>query len=408
MNVLILGSGATGSIIAKILADFEVVEKVYIGDINDRNAKGFLISHPKIIFKVLDATKKEEVKDALKGCVLLINAASPDFNKDLIKIALEAGVNYQDLASLWNEAVIEQFEFNEAFKERGLVALINASASPGVSNLIVGELCSGLRQIEYIKIRLLEDVSARVPFTAWSKEIAFDELKSPPYVLEDEKFVVRDNFGEEEVFDFPEPFINQKCYLVAQEDIGMLPHFIKTKYADVKIGGSEIEFMRTLFQLGLMKTHPIKVGDVMVSPYQFMTRVWPDVPSLEEMKKLVEDQKVYDAHFWASVEVSGTEVIKMENLISKEISTSQKKKTLRAHILFPSQLEINKIYPGANYVSYAAGLCAAIFAGIIPTLDKKGVYSPEAIEAKDRDSLIKTFQKAGVKIEITEVKKQDK
>lgn len=46
-----------------------------------------------------------------------------------------------------------------------------------------------------------------------------------------------------------------------------------------------------------------------------------------------------------------------------------------------------------------------IFAGSIPALSKKGVYSPEAIEAGDRDSLIKTFQKAGIKIEITEVRK---
>ncbi|MDO8443069.1 MAG: saccharopine dehydrogenase NADP-binding domain-containing protein [bacterium] len=404
MNVLILGGGATGSIIAKTLADFETIERVYIGDINDKNAKRFLVSHPKIVFKVLDATKKEDVKDALKDCALLINAASPDFNKDLIKIVLEAGVNYQDLASLWSEAVIEQFEYDEAFKEKGLVALVNASASPGVSNLVIGELCSGLRQIEYIKVRLLEDVSARVPFTAWSKEIAFDEVKSPPYILEDGKFITRDNFGEEEVFDFPEPFINQKCYLMAQEDIGMLPHFIKTKYADVKIGGSEIEFMRTLFQLGLMKTRPIKVGDAMISPYQFMVRVWPDVPSLEEMKKLVEDQKVYDAHFWASVEVSGTEVVKIENLISKETSTSQKKKTLRAHILFPSQSEINKIYPGANYVSYAAGLCAAVFAEKIPNLKRKGVYSPEAIETEDRAKIFSELKKFGIKIETSEIK----
>lgn len=405
MKVLILGSGATGSVTAKLLADFDGIEKIILGDISEKEAKKFLVPHAKIEFKIIDATKKEKVLEALAGCSLLINAAAPHFNKQLLEAALEANVNYQDLTSLWDDAIVEQFDYNQSFTEKGLIGLINASATPGVSNLIAAELASGLKQIEYIKIRLLEDVSASVPLTAWSKERTFDEFSAPPYTWENEQFNERENFAEEEIFDFPEPYNNQKCYMVAQEDIGTLPHFFKAKYIDIKAGGSEVEFARTMFQLGLMKKRPLKVGDAMVSPYQLMLRVWPDVPSLEEMKKLVESSKVRDAHFWASVEVSGTEVVKVENLVSKEVTTSQKKKTLRAYILFPNQAEINKIYPGANYVSYAAGLCAAIFADSIPSLSKKGVYPPEALVAAERDSLISTLKKHGVKIEITEVKK---
>ncbi len=61
MNILILGSGATGSITAKILAGFENIKKVIVGDINENNAKKFLIPDPKIDFKIIDATKKEDV-----------------------------------------------------------------------------------------------------------------------------------------------------------------------------------------------------------------------------------------------------------------------------------------------------------------------------------------------------------
>ncbi len=403
MKILILGGGATGSITAKILADFDIVKKVYVGDINDKNAKKFLATHPKIVFKLLDATKKEHVKEVLKDCNLLINAASPNFNKDLMKVALEAGVNYQDFASFWEDAVIEQFEHDTAFKEKGLVGLINASATPGVSNLLVGELCSGLKNIEYIKIRLLENTNASVPFTAWSKETVFDEFVCPPYVYKNGKFVARDNFSEEEMYNFPKPYASQRCYLVAQEDIGTIPRFIKTKYADIKIGGNDVEFMRTLFQLGLMKTRLVRMGNAIISPYQFMVRVWPNVPSLFDMKKLVEEKKIIDAHLWVSIEVSGVETVKTENPETKEITSINKKKTIRANILFPSQSEINKLYPGANYVSYSAGLSAAIFASSIPTLNRKGVYSAEAIEEKDRDVLIKTLKKSGVKIEVTDI-----
>lgn len=409
MKVCVVGSGATGSVTAKIMAGFPDSDHIIVGDINEKNAKKFLVPDPKIEFRILDASKRDELVKLIEGSGILINAASPNLNKLLMETALEAGANYLDMASSGEGVSIETtqpFSYDERFKEKGLVALLNASAAPGVTNLMAGELASGLKQVEYVKIRLLEDVRADVPLTAWSKEVAFDEFTALPYVWDGEKFVTKDNFDDEEVFDFPAPFINSTCYMVAQEDVATLPRYIKTKYADIKLGGSEIEFARTLFQLGLMKKRPIKVGELMVSPYQFLVKVWPEVPGIEETKKLVESEKLRNAHFWASVEVAGKETTRVENLASKEATTYQKKRTLRAYILFPNQVEINKVYPGANYVSYAAGLSAAHFAALMPTLARKGVYPPEAMEPKDRDMMIERLRKSGVAIEIGDVKLQ--
>lgn len=392
MNILVLGGGATGSVAACALAESKKIKKVILGDISDKSAKKFLIPHPKVDFQIIDATKREDVLRALEGCAVLVNAASPVFNTMLLETALQAGVHYQDFASDWEDARVEQFGYDDQFKERGLVGLINASATPGVSNLLAGELAAKFSEIDYIKIRLLEDVSADVPLTAWSKEVAFDEFISPPFLWNGKQFEKTDNFAEEEIFDFPEPFMDQKCYMVAQEDIGTIPRYIKAKRIDIKAGGSEIDFARSFYLLGLTSKTPIQIGGDKISPYDFMLKIWPNVPSLAEMRDLVERKKVHNAHFWAAVDVSGI------------AASDGKKTTLRADILFPNQAEINKIYPGANYVSYAAGLCAAIFAENIPTLSRKGVYSPEAIGPAERVSLIKQLKKKGVKIEIKEIK----
>ncbi len=392
MNVLILGAGATGSVAACILAESKKISKVILGDINDKNAKKFLVQHPKVEFRIIDATKKDQVLDTAKGVSLLINAASPDFNTMLLETALQAGVHYQDFASYWEEAVVEQFEYHEQFKKAGLLGLINASATPGVSNLMVGELAAKFSEIDYIKIRLLEDVSADVPLTAWSKEVAFDEFISPPFLWDGRKFDKTDNFAEEEIFDFPEPFMDQKCYMVAQEDIGTIPRYIKAGRVDIKAGGSEIDFARSFYLLGLTSQEPIKIGGLEISPYDFMVKIWPNVPSAKEMLDLVRRKKIHNAHFWAAVDVCGIAV------------DDGQKITLRADILFPDQAEINKIYPGANYVSYAAGLCASVFAENIPTLNLSGVYSPEAILPAERASIIGQLRKRGVKITIREIK----
>ncbi len=393
MNILVIGAGATGSVAACALAESKKVKKVILGDISDKSAKKFLMPHPKVEFRLLDATKRDQVVAAAQGTSVLINAAAPEFNTLLLGIALEVGVNYQDFASYWEEAVVEQFDYDERFKERGLVGLINASATPGVSNLLVGELAARFKEIDYIKIRLLEDVSADVPLTAWSKEVAFDEFASPPFIWDGRAFVKTDNFAEEEIFDFPEPFVDQKCYMVAQEDVGTIPRYIKAKRVDIKAGGSEIDFARSFFLLGLTSKKPIKVGGASISPYDFMLKVWPNVPSLQEMRELVERKKVHNAHFWAAVDVRGA-------------SPAGKKITLRADILFPDQCKINELYPGANYVSYAAGLCAAIFAENIPALSLKGVYAPEAIGAAERGRIMEQLKKRGVEIIIKEIEDQ--
>jgi len=108
-----------------------------------------------------------------------------------MKIALEAGANYQDFASDWGDGGVEQLKYQKEFKEKNLIALVNASASPGVTNLVARELSSGLKRIEYVKVRLLEDVSSEVPFTAWSKAILFDEIWNKPLVWEFDRFNIK-------------------------------------------------------------------------------------------------------------------------------------------------------------------------------------------------------------------------
>lgn len=392
MRIFIVGAGATGSIIAKFLADRPEVEQILVGDINAAKARKFLVAHPKITFKVISAKEVPSVVAAANGFNHLINAALPEFNEDLMSAALQIGASYQDLASKWDNGKVEQLKFHDKFKEKELVALFNASASPGVTNLIAGELASQLTKIEYVKIRLLEDVSSEVPFTAWSKQIAFDEFYFRPLVWEFNRFSVRHNFAEEEVFDFREPFLNKKCYLMAQEDIGTIPLYIKTRYADLKIGGSEIELARTLFKLGFFRKRPVKIGTVvsaLIPPYDFVLKIWPDIPSPQEMAALVKSGKLRNAHFWAAVEERG-------------VGSDNKKITKKAMILFPSQAEINQIYPRANYISYAAGITAGIFALYIPKITEKGAFPPEAINKEIRGQLIGELKKNGIKIEITE------
>lgn len=399
MKVFIVGGGATGSVIAHFLSQEKNIESVAVGDINVKKARKFLPIDSKITLHTLDASHQDKVVAAIKSFDLVINASLPKFNKTILEACLEAGINYQDLASEWNETKIEQLDYNVKFKEKNVVGLINSSASPGVTNLAAKILAVKLDRVDAIKVRLLENVSSDVPFTAWSKETTFDEATYQPYVWDRGKFVKKDNFAEEEFFNFPEPFTNRKCYLIAQEEVGTLPLYIKTRYADLKAAGSEIEFVYTLYKLGLLKKKLVRIGNALISPYEFMVKTWPDVPTPEIMKKIAASGKLRDAHFWAAVVVSGAVNVEKRGTEKPE----RKKKEWRIDIAFPAQSEVNKLLPGANYISYAAGLTAAIFALAIPTLKEKGVYPPEAIDFDTCEGLMEKLKKAGIKIEIVDL-----
>ena len=389
MKVLVIGAGAVGSIIAKFLAQDKDIEGVICGDISLKQARRFMVPDPKVVLKILDASQKDAVLAAAKGCGMLVSASLPKFNKHLMQIALDGNMHYVDMAShTLPNGKIEQCDLDGKFKEKNLIGFINVGASPGVTNLMAKELTAKLKRVDYVKIRLLEDVSSDVPFTAWSKVVFFEEFATPPLVWEGDKFTKFKSFAGEEIYDFPVPFMNEKCFLVLQEEVETIPLYIKTKYVDLKIGGSEARTANMFYKLGFMKTKPMKVGSVEVPPYEFSVRVWPDVLGLNSMKKLAASGKLRNAHFWAVVEVAGLR--------------DARKRVYKAIIKFPSQTEVNKLYPGANFISYSAGFTAALFALQIPKIERKGVFPPEALDDKTRDELIAKLGQSGIKIEIVE------
>jgi hypothetical protein len=111
---------------------------------------------------------------------------------------------------------------------------------------------------------------------------------------------------------------------------------------------------------------------------------------LEATKKLDSSKKFGNAYFYAVVAVRGRPVG----------DKKRRRRTMTGFIRFPSQREVNRIYPGANHVSYAAGLAAKIFAMRILDLKAKGVYPPEAIDGTNRRRILKELKSSPITITI--------
>ncbi|HIH11219.1 TPA: hypothetical protein HA241_03455 [Candidatus Woesearchaeota archaeon] len=110
VKVLLIGTGAVGSVIATKLIQQKNISYIICAD------KKMIRNVPKttkVQYLQLDASQIKEVAAAAKKTNIIINASLPNYNIPIMKAALTAGVHYQDLCShLLNLKTPEQLQFH--------------------------------------------------------------------------------------------------------------------------------------------------------------------------------------------------------------------------------------------------------------------------------------------------------
>lgn len=86
MRVFILGVGATGSLLAKLL--IRQGHQVACGDRDPVRARAFLGEHSTLVIQRVNARNPRGIVKVAKGCHLLVNACPAPFNKTILRAAL--------------------------------------------------------------------------------------------------------------------------------------------------------------------------------------------------------------------------------------------------------------------------------------------------------------------------------
>ncbi|MBW2716880.1 MAG: saccharopine dehydrogenase NADP-binding domain-containing protein, partial [Deltaproteobacteria bacterium] len=102
-KIMILGTGAQGSTIAKRMQEESCIEEIVCADYDTRAAEELEKSLPKATAVQVDAHEVEKIVAAAKGCELIVNGLPPDFNMGVMDAALEVGAGYLDMASCADE-----------------------------------------------------------------------------------------------------------------------------------------------------------------------------------------------------------------------------------------------------------------------------------------------------------------
>jgi len=375
MQVLILGSGAQGAVMAQRLARSDAIDQVICADVSAEQARAAMrfAKSRKATAMRLDAGDGRALSRVVATVDMAVNAAHPRFNLILSQACARLGVGYQDLAADYS-SIGAQLRLSKAFVRSGRVGLMQCGGSPGVTNVLAREGVEALDRVDAIRVRLTSRQMATRPVSLWSVGVALDDMAERPVVFQDGKIVRVPPFSGEETFDFPEPFGPQRVVQHMHEEPLTFGRFLGKglRYVDLKMGGHHVDQMKVAMDLGLFRTRRVKVDGASVVPRDLLVALSPPPATPADVIRLLRQGVLEDAVGCHVVQVEGTR--------------AGRALIVRYTALGPTLREVQAWMPGATNMSYKVGVSAAILiemaarGEIAPT----GMYPPECLSEASR------------------------
>ena len=317
MRILLVGAGGVGNAIAKIAARRDFFETLVVSDYDLGRAEAAIAwieqkhgpQNGRFIAAQIDASDPDNVAAiALEhGATHVMNAVEPKFVPTIFAGALAAGADYLDMAMSLSEPHPtnpheetgvklgdDQFAQAPDWETAGRLALVGMGVEPGLSDVFARYAADHLfSEIDELGTRdganlVVRDEAGNEIFApSFSIWTTIEECLNPPVIWERDKgWYTTAPFSEPEIFVFPEGIGPVECVNVEHEEVLLMPRWVDAKRVTFKYGlGDEfIGILKTLNQLGLDKTAPVRVrsanGPVDVAPRDVVAAGLPDPATL--------------------------------------------------------------------------------------------------------------------------------
>ena len=300
MKVLLVGVGGVGEAIAAIAKPRAWMEKMVLADYNKERAEevqkklGDVTRFP---VEFIDARTQDMIESLAKKYEvdLIMNAVDPVFNEKIFDAAFNVGATYMDMAMTlsrphpsdpFHKTGVKlgdyQFAKTDAWKKKGLLALVGIGVEPGMVDVFAKYAQENLFDtIEELGVRdganlTIEGYEFAPNFSIWT---TIEECLNPPVIWEEGRgWFTTEPFSEPETFEFPEGIGKIEVVNVEHEEVLLIPRWVKTKRVTFKyaLGDQFIDVLKTLHMLGLDNKEKINVKGVQVAPRDVVAACLPD------------------------------------------------------------------------------------------------------------------------------------
>ena len=307
MKILVLGTGAQGTTVAKRLDEEPGVSSIICADYNTEAVNELTGILTKAKGMKCDAYNVDEIINCAQGVDLIVNALPLEFGKNVLDAALAVKANYQDFSSTtafdedvnigWIRGMKYQFEvYSPKFEEIGRLAIIGTGSAPGVICCATRDAMKYLDTCDTIYNFVWEGVKANrfQPFW-WSPETAIQDMSEPAYTYENGELFVRPPFEDPvkrkyDYMDHEVTFLNHCHDEPVQYALNADKYFKGCKNAYFKYAGTGMDFAEPLYRAGLFDHEEREIKSRKVVPCDVIVESIPKPPKFEEeIREIIEE-----------------------------------------------------------------------------------------------------------------------
>lgn len=294
-NILIIGAGAAGSVVAKKCAmNRDVFNKIHLAS---RTLEKCLTvkqeSVSPITVSQVDADDTALVIRLIEetGPDIVVNMALPYQDLSIMDACLATGVHYLDTANYEprDEARFSyswQWAYDERFRERGITAVLGCGFDPGVTGVFSAYAQKNLfDEIHTIDIIDCNDGKHGKAFaTNFNPEINIREVTQRGKYWKEGKWIEIDPLSVSCMIDYPEVG-PRKSYLIYHEEEESLVKNIRGLRQIrfwMTFSDNYIKHLEVLQNVGMTRIDPVVYNGVEIVPLQFLKALLPEPSSLAE------------------------------------------------------------------------------------------------------------------------------
>jgi saccharopine dehydrogenase (NAD+, L-lysine-forming) len=299
-KVLIIGAGGVGGVVVHKCAQRpDIFSSITLASrtLSKCDAIASEIKNATIKTARVDADNVPELAALIRQeePKLVINVALPYQDLTIMDACLEAGVDYLDTANYepLDTAKFEyrwQWDYQERFREKGLMALLGSGFDPGMTNVYTALAAKNyLDEVQEIDIIDANAGDHGQPFaTNFNPEINIREVTATCRHWEDGAWVESGALATKRIFDFPEGIGPMNIYRMYHEEMeSLVKHIPSIKKAQFWMTFSDnyLKHLEVLQNVGMTRIDEVEYDGQKIVPLQFLKAVLPDPGSLGPLTK---------------------------------------------------------------------------------------------------------------------------
>ena len=293
-KVIIFGAGGVGNVVAHKCAELsEVFDEIVLASRTLARCDEIAARIDRPIKTVeVDAEDANAVTRLLEQekPFMVIHVALPYQNLAIMDACLKTGVHYLDTANYEPRETAKfeyswQWQYQEAFRKAGLMALLGSGFDPGATNVFTAYVAKHyldeLRQLDIIDVN---GGDHGYPFaTNFNPEINIREVTLPCRHWENGQFVETPAMSHSQPFDCPENVGTYDIYRMYHEELeSLVKHYPTLEKAQfwMSFSANYLKHLEVLQNVGMTSIEPVDFQGQKIIPLQFLKAVLPDPASL--------------------------------------------------------------------------------------------------------------------------------